>query len=129
MPDRSLSKARVACALGLFAFAVVACAPADLHALARDEDRRHGTGVFTWLVDHEPSAIVAWHVPIDVLHGVLPRSRIVAAVQTKVCRQSARAHALLLLVERPSTTHDRDVAADCGFALYRDEGAIVVAPR
>jgi hypothetical protein len=129
VPVRLVPKARVASALGLFAFAIAACAPTDLHARAREDDRRDATGVFTWLVDHEPSTVVAWHVPVDEVQGVLPQSRIVAAAQTKVCQQSARAHALLLLVEGSQTTHDRDIAEDCGFALYRDEGAIVVAPR
>ncbi len=97
--------------------------------MARADDRRYGTDVFTWLVDHEPSAVVAWNIPVDVVREVLPNSRIVAALQTKVCSQSSREHALLLLVEAPPTSHDRDIAEDCGFALDRDAGAIVVAPR
>jgi len=106
-----------------------ACAPPDAHARAAADDRRYGTGAFTWLADHEPSAVVAWHVPVDTVRELLPDSRIEAAIPTKVCAQAARSHALLLLVEPRTATRDRDDAENCGFALDRDAGAIVVAPR
>ena len=112
-----------------FLFGLAACAPADVHGLAAADDRHYGTAAFTWLVDHEPSAVVAWHVPVDTVRELLPDSRIEAAIPTKVCAQAARSHALLLLVEPRTDTRDRDDAENCGFALDRDAGAIVVAPR
>jgi hypothetical protein len=109
--------------------ALAACAPVDTHALAREDDRRAGTRIFSWLVDHEPSAVVVWHGSTESVRALLPTSRIEPAIATKVCRQAARDHALLLLVEPRSATDDRNVAEDCGFALDRDAGAIIVAPR
>jgi len=112
-----------------FLFCLAACAPADVRARAAADDRRYGTTAFTWLVEHEPSAVVAWHVPVDAVRDLLPAGRIEAAIPTKVCAQAARSHALLLLVEPRTATQDRDEAENCGFALERDAGAIVVAPR
>jgi hypothetical protein len=110
--------------------ALAGCAPPDPHALARDDDRRYGTSLFTWLVDHEPSAIVAWRVPVDTVRALLPESRIDPAGATKVCAQAARSHALLFLIRTGTTARaDRSDAEDCGFALARDDGGIVVAPR
>lgn len=112
-----------------FLFGLAACAPADVHGLAAADDRHYGTAAFTWLVEHEPSAVVVWHVPVEAVRELLPGSRIEGAIPTKVCAQAARSHALLLLVEPRTDTRDRDDAENCGFALDRDAGAIVVAPR
>ncbi len=120
---------RAALALGFFVLAGAGCAPPDPHALASADDREYGTAIFTWLVEHEPSAVVAWHVPVATVRALLPESRIVAAGATKVCAQAGGTHALLLLVEPRTARADRDTAEDCGIALARDAGAIVVAPR
>ncbi len=110
--------------------ALAACAPADVHVLARNDDRRYGTTLFTWLVDHEPSAVVAWRVPVETVRALLPQSRIDPAGATKVCAQAGRSHALLFLIRAGTTAKaDRADAEDCGFALARDDGGIVVAPR
>jgi hypothetical protein len=119
----------VGCVLAGCVLALAGCASADPRALAREDDRRYGTAIFTWLVEHEPSAVVAWHVPVATIRALLPASRISAAATTKVCAQADRSHALLLLVEPRSATRDRADAEDCGFALERDAGAIVIAPR
>jgi hypothetical protein len=113
----------------LFCLWLAGCGPADVRARAAADDRRYGTAAFTWLVEHEPSAVVVWHVPVEAVRELLPGSRIEGAIPTKVCAQAARSHALLLLVEPRTDTRDRDDAENCGFALDRDAGAIVVAPR
>jgi hypothetical protein len=121
---------RAALPLGFLLCALASCAPApDVRELARADDRRYGTSIFTWLVDHEPSAVVAWRVPADDIRDLLPTSKVVAADPTKVCAQAGREHALLLLVARRSDASDRDAAEDCGIALARDAGALIVAPR
>lgn len=115
--------------LSACALAFTGCAPVGPQALAREDDRRYRTAIFTWLVEHEPSAVVVWHVPVATVRALLPASRISAAATTKVCAQAASSHALLLLVEPRTATRDRADAEDCGFALERDAGAIVIAPR
>jgi hypothetical protein len=112
-----------------FLSALVGCAPADPSSLAAQEDRRYGTSVFTWLVQHEPSAVVAWRVPVDRVREILPGSRVEAAAATKVCAQAKRNHAALVLIASAAARGERDQAEDCGFALTRDAGGIVVAPR
>jgi hypothetical protein len=123
------SLAAYALALAGCVLSLAGCAPVDRQALARGADRHYRTAIFTWLVEHEPSAVVAWHVPVETVRALLPESRISAAATTKVCAQAARSHALLLLVEPETAQRDRADAEDCGFALERDAGAIVIAPR
>jgi hypothetical protein len=124
---RALAGCVLAAAAGVLSLA--GCAPANPHVLAREDDGRYRTAIFTWLVEHEPSAVVAWHVPVATVQALLPESRIFAAATTKVCAQASHSHALLLLVEPRTAKRDRANAEDCGFALERDAGAIVVAPR
>ncbi len=116
--------------LGFFiSLAVVGCAAApDARTLARQADLRYGTSTFTWLVDHEPSAVVTWGVPAETVRGVLPHDRVLEAPPTGICAATHRAHALLVLIAPVGARAERDAALDCGFALTRDPGGMVVAP-
>lgn len=121
-----------AVSLGLFFIVVsTSCAGApDPHELARTDDRADGTALYTWLVDHEPSAAIAWNVPADRLRGLIPHAHIEAAASDAPCEQTARAHAaLVLLLPRDGDRRLRDRALDCGIALYRDARGLVIAPR
>ncbi len=116
--------------LGFFIFlAGAGCAAApDVRTLAQQADRRYGTSTFTWLVDHEPSAVVAWGVPAATVRAILPHDRVLGAPATGICAATHRAHALLVLIAPVSARKERDAAEDCGFALNRDAGGMVVAP-
>jgi hypothetical protein len=54
---------------------------------------------------------------------------VIAAGSDSPCRQAAAAHAALFLAAPRGAAALRDRAEDCGFALYRDGGALVVVPR
>jgi hypothetical protein len=111
--------------LGFFAASAAAgCGPAP-EVLARATDSRYHTGAFTWLLTHRPAALVAWHVDARNVRAILPQSRVSAAGATP-CTQAKAAHAALLLVAGAGITRNR--ALDCGLALYKDAGALVVAP-
>lgn len=116
--------------LGFFILlaSVAACSPADPHARARAADERYRTGAFTWLVEHDPGVVVAWRVPASQVSAVIPDSKVVAARSDAPCAQAATAHAALILVAPRSNRTLRDRAEDCGFALFRDDGALVIAP-
>jgi hypothetical protein len=60
--------------------------------------------------------------------AVIPDSKVVAARSDAPCAQTAAAHAALILVAPRSNRTLRDRAEDCGFALFRDDGAVVIAP-
>jgi len=116
--------------LGFFvwAAALAGCVPADPHARARAADAHYGTGAFTWLVDHDPAVVVAWRIPATELSALVPDAKVVPAASDSPCAQARTAHAALLLIARRSARALRDRADDCGFALFRDDGAIVIAP-
>ncbi len=110
----------------------VACSPPDAHTLAARADRADGTGLYTWLVDHDPSALVAWHVSPERLQPLAPDAHPVAPAGPRPCAQTIRLHAALVLVASDQTAvgrRDRDVALDCGIPLFRDRGGMVIAPR
>ncbi|MBD5634873.1 MAG: hypothetical protein IAI49_10375 [Candidatus Eremiobacteraeota bacterium] len=109
--------------------AVAACTAPDPRALARADDRRYGTGAFTWLVDHEPSAVVISGAGSGAARELLPESEVVAAPPAEACARAARSHALFVLIAPQAARRERAAAADCGFALFRDSGGTVVAPR
>ena len=116
--------------LGFFvsAAALGACAASDPRALARAADVRYGTSAFTWLIEHDPSAVVAWRVPAGEVAALLPGARVAQARTDAPCAQAAAAHAALFLLAPRSARPLRDRAEDCGFALFRDDGALVIAP-
>ena len=111
----------------LLCAALLACANADPHRLASDDDRRYGTRLFTWVVEHDPSALVAWNVDPALLRP-LTRGRI-ALAGPRPCAQAARAHAALVVLTGPADAALRDRARDCGFALWHDPGGLAIAPR
>ncbi len=116
--------------LGFFILlAVAGCAGApDVRTVAQQADGRYGTSTFTWLVDHEPSAVVTWGVPAATVRAVLPHDRVLDAPPTGICAATHRAHALLVLIAPTSAKAERDAALDCGFAMTRDAGGMVIAP-
>jgi len=121
---------RIAVAIGLF-FVPAACARPSPQRAAAAADAAYGTGAFTWLAAHDPSALVAWDVPPRLLADVAPDARVAAARDGRPCAQAAAAHAaLVVLVPRgPQAAARRDAALDCGVALYRDERVLIIAPR
>jgi hypothetical protein len=108
--------------------ALVGCA-ASPAALARDEDARYHTAAFSWLVEHDPATVVAWRIPAARLAALIPDARVLPASGDAPCAQAAHAHAALFLAAPRSATALRDRAEDCGVALFRDSGALVIAPR
>jgi hypothetical protein len=125
---RGLTPIRAALRLAFFcAVACSGCANPSPVELAERADAGHGTRVFLWLVGHDPSAVVAWRISPGVVQAIIPNARVSAAT-SRPCAQAKAEHALLLLVI-PDGGPGRDEAEDCGFALERDRGAIIVAPR
>jgi hypothetical protein len=116
--------------LGFFVSAGVlgACASADPHVRASAVDAQYRTGAFTWLVDHDPARVVVWRVPPAQVAQLIPDAQVLAARTDAPCGQARTAHAALLLVAPRSARALRDRAEDCGFALFRDDGALVIAP-
>jgi len=121
--------------LGLFfiisALSALGCGRPDPRSLAAAADSAGRTGLYTWLVDHDPSAIVAWRVPAGRLRALSPDARITPA-GAHPCAQAVHFHAVLVLVATSDSSagkRDREAALDCGFALFRDAGALVIAPR
>jgi hypothetical protein len=107
------------------------CAPHDARAAAAALDARSGTQAYTWLVDHEPSRLDMFGVDASVVAPFDPDARIGVAgpdIRT-ACRQAKRDRALLLIVAPKRDAVARSAALDCGFALERDAGAVIVAPR
>jgi hypothetical protein len=127
---RRAARIRALPRLGFFicAVALAACAPGDPHARARAADSRYGTSAFSWLVEHDPATVVAWRVPAAEVSAVIPDARVVPALGDSPCAQARVSHAALLLIARRSARVLRDRADDCGFALFRDDGALVIAP-
>jgi hypothetical protein len=68
---------------------------------------------------------VAWRVRASEVRAILPQSRVTAA-GAEPCAQAKHAHAALLVVATASDVRDRGL--DCGLALYKDAGALVIAP-
>jgi hypothetical protein len=107
--------------------ALAGCARHDAPSPAERADATYRTGIFTWLAGHDPSAIVLWHVPLEVAREIVPDARLTIA-GSDPCRQARTAHAVLMLVAPPADSAERDRALDCGFPIVRDRGGLVVAP-
>ena len=128
---------RVRCrALGLFflltvSLAIEACTRLDPHALALRLDEDGKTGLYTWLVDHDPSAIVT-DIDPHIVRRLAPDARFIAESGADPCAEAIRRHALWLRVgTKRSDTGKRsyDAALDCGVAIFRDAGGLAIAPR
>ncbi len=123
-------------AFGLFLIfgalaALTACAGPDSHALAARLDANGRTGVYAWLVDYDPSAIVT-NLDPNIVRRLAPDARFVAAAGPDPCAEAIRGHALWLRVgtrRRETGKRSYDAALDCGVALFRDAGGLVIAPR
>ncbi len=107
--------------------ALIGCARHDAPSPAERADAAYHTGIFTWLDGHDPSAVVLWHVPVEIAREIVPGSRLGVAGRDP-CRQARDAHAVLMLLAPRSDRGERDRAQDCGFAIVRDAGGLVVAP-
>ena len=108
-----------------------ACGREDSSVTAARLDRRYGTHVYGWLLEHDPSRLdVAGAVPSDpqtfVPDGTVRR---VAPEPGAACRQARRDRALLLMFVSAREGARYDAARDCGFALESDSAALVIAPR
>ena len=128
---------RVRChALGLFFVfgiltALAACGRPDAHGQAARLDALGRTGLYTWLVDHDPSAIVTNIAPGVVL-ALAPDAKFVASSGANPCAEARRRHALWLWVGDPRSVVGKrayDVALDCGVAIFHDAGGLAIAPR
>ncbi len=129
-PGEARGLTRAALPLGLFFYAALAaCARPDPAQLARAADSRSGGGVFTWLAEHDPSALVVVGVDPATARAVSPDARVILARDVKSgCRRALAQHALLA-ARVANGSNERQLADDCGFALFRDDATIVVAPR
>jgi hypothetical protein len=124
---RRLGLFLAAIGLALLGPPLAGCARHDASASAERADVTYHTGIFTWLAAHDPSAVVLWHVPIEVVREIAPDARLSIA-GSEPCREARHAQALLLLVASASDATERGRAEDCGFAVVRDGGGLVVAP-
>ncbi len=107
--------------------AFAGCGRHDASTPALRADATYHTEIFSWLEGHDPSALVVWHVSPDLVRVIAPDAKVNVA-GADPCAQARTAHALLLLVASASDRLDRDRAENCGFAIARDGGGIVVAP-
>ncbi|MDQ2908015.1 MAG: hypothetical protein M3R44_01530 [Candidatus Eremiobacteraeota bacterium] len=108
----------------------IGCESRDPHAQAQRLDRRYGTQVYTWLVEHDPSRLdVAGAVPADPVPFVPDGSvRTVSADLPEACRRARHDRALLLAFIAARQEPRRDAALDCGVAVERDDAALIIAP-
>ena len=115
---------------GLLCFLLSACGPRDAHAVARTADEAGGFGVYTWLADHDPSALVVDGLDPELAQAAAPDARTVEVATNAAdgCRLARDRHALFA-VRAAKHTAQRDQAEDCGFALFHDDLTLVVAPR
>lgn len=107
------------------------CENRNPHAAAQQLDRRFGTQVYSWLVEHDPSRLdIAGEAPADaapfVPDGVV---RMVAPGLKAACGRARRDHALLLAFISIREERRREAALDCGVAVERDRAALVIAPQ
>ncbi len=103
----------------------------DPHVIADAYDRADRTGLYRWIVDHEPSAIVVSQRTLDRIRTIVPTSRVYGVELESACSRAAAYHAALVVVLEPGDVgrRERDVALDCGIALFRDSGGLIIAPR
>jgi hypothetical protein len=111
----------------LVAAVFAGCGPPDAATVARNADGAYHTSAFSWLVSHEPSAVVVRQADLALVRAVIPGARVTAAGPSP-CRQAKAEHALLLVVAPASARAERERANDCGFAVEHDAGAVIVAP-
>jgi hypothetical protein len=107
------------------------CGPRDLHEAAAQLDRRYGTHVYMWLVEHDPSRLrISGTVPADPAPFVPDGTvRPVSAEPREACAQTRRDHALLLAFVTERDARRRDALLGCGVAIERDAAALVIVPE
>jgi len=86
--------------------------------------------VYGWLLSHDPSKLDVAGADPEPLLPLVPRAivRRVPNDLRSACAAARRDRALLL-VRVPRSGVRRDAALDCGFAVHRDDAALVIAPR
>jgi len=128
VPALAAREARGLALLVLTAF-TAGCA-ASPQRRAETADRAYRTGAFTWLLDHDPSALDVVGIDVAVARPFVHSRRVAQASGTPeaACARARRDHALLLAFAEPGTPA-RDAYEDCGYAIERDGVALVIAPR
>ena len=88
-------------------------------------------GAVEWLENHEPSRLDIGALSIDAVRKSDPDAllRAVPTDPKTACRQAHRDRALLLLLAPVEQPVLRSAALDCGFALWRDDRTVILAPR
>ena len=129
---RTNIRVRAAFWLGLFLLCgtgTVGCGSKDPATLAKTADDAAGTGIYLWLAQHDPSALVVVGVDTTTARAVAPDARVeVAPDVSRGCKRALAVHALLA-ARVAKGSRERDRADDCGFGLFRDDASIVIAPR
>ena len=94
-------------------------------------DREPTAALLEWLRGHEPSRLDISGVSMEPVRSADGDAflRIVSGDPRTACRRAASDRALLLIYAPLAQPVRRAAALDCGFALWRDERAVIVAPR
>ena len=129
--SRMASRSMPLAATIFFCLGTPACVARDPASLAARMDRDGKTGVHTWLVGHDPSRLDVVARDVGALTLLVPDGtvRAVPSDLRTACASARTDRALLLVFLRPHDTERRDDALDCGVAVYRDDAALVIAPR
>ena len=111
------------------AFAPAGCVPESARDRAAAADAAAHTGIYTWLFEHDPSALTIAGLDAKTVRAVAPDARVRSgSADARGCARALSDHALLAAFAATGTAA-RQTLDDCGYALYRDGTALVVAPR
>ncbi len=128
---------RVSCAAfwsALVPLSLLGACSAGAESRAKALDGRYGTGIFSWLVAHEPSNVDVAGADRANVASLDPRAGVALAETDshRACAAAKARHAVLFVIypsERLARARAIATALDCGYAIARDEGGIVIAPR
>lgn len=132
---RGMAVAAVALAVVLAGWWCAASRAQGFYADWMREPSGKPTGVFTWIADHRPGAIVAANVRGGAVLMSSPQTRVVAVEgMDGACALASQKNALLLIGsnEEPVDANVQSAfrqAKNCGAVLYEDGAGIVVKPR
>ncbi len=113
------------------AILIPGCAAHTAATDTRGSKSEPSAALLAWLASHEPSRLVVSGFSVEAVRRSDPGAfiRNVSEAPPAACREALRDHALLLIFAPVGQPERRSSALDCGFALWRDDGAVVVAPR